>query len=133
MGEPLRVLGMIDEVYYAPQIVAFRNGYFADEGLDVEFSVGELIDLPPAVASGKADVALCGLWQPWLYAEQFRAPLVAFAEINQQVPLFLFAREPAERFDYASLGNGTFLHTSVLAASPWVALQEAASRSTAST
>ena len=124
MSEPLRVLGMIDEVYYAPQIVAFRNGYFADEGLGVEFRVGELIDLPPAVTSGNADVALCGLWQPWLYTEQFGAPLVAFAEINQQVPLFLFAREPADCFDTASLGNRTFLHTSVLAASPWVALQE---------
>ena len=124
MSEPLRVLGMIDEVYYAPQIVAFRNGYFADEGLEVEFNVGELVDLSPAVASGKADVALCGLWQPWLYAEQFGAPLVAFAEINQQVPLFLFAREPADRWDTASLEGGTFLHTSVMAASPWVALQE---------
>jgi NitT/TauT family transport system substrate-binding protein len=49
---------------------------------------------------------------------------VAFAEINQQVPLFLFAREPADRFDYTSLSTGAFVHTSVMAASPWVALQE---------
>lgn len=120
----VRILGMIDEVYYTPQIVAFRLGFFRDEGLDVEFAVGDITELPRAVTVGEADFALCGLWQPWLYAERLDAPLVAFAELNQQVPLFLFGRVPAEEFDWSSLNGGTVHHTSVMAASPWCALQE---------
>lgn len=120
----VRILGMIDEVYYTPQIVAFRLGFFRDEGLDVEFTVGDITELPRAVTVGEADFALCGLWQPWLYAERLNAPLVAFAELNQQVPLFLFGRVPAEEFDWSSLNGGTVHHTSVMAASPWCALQE---------
>ena len=120
----VRILGMIDEVYYTPQIVASRLGFFRDEGLDVEFTVGDIADLPRSVATGDADFALCGLWQPWLYAERLDAPVVAFAELNQQVPLMLFGRVPADEFDWSSLNGGTFQHTSVMAASPWCALQE---------
>ncbi|MCY4085643.1 MAG: ABC transporter substrate-binding protein [Actinomycetia bacterium] len=119
-----RILGMIDEVYYTPQIVAFRLGFFRDEGLDAEFTVGDITELPRAVTVGEADFALCGLWQPWLYAERLNAPLAAFAELNQQVPLFLFGRVPAEEFDWSSLNGGTVHHTSVMVASRWCALQE---------
>src|SRR2546423_15506190 len=124
MAAPLRVMGMIDEVYYAPQVVAFQLGYFADEGLDVEFEIGRIDEQSPAVVSGRTDLALCGLWQPWLYAERLGLPLVAVAEVNQQCPMMLFGRVPAEEFDWSSLNGGVFLLTSVMAASPWCGLQE---------
>jgi NitT/TauT family transport system substrate-binding protein len=114
---------MGDEVYYTPQIVAFQLGFFRDEGLDVEFVVGNIADLPLAVTSGEADFALCGLWQPWVYAERLGMPLVAVAELNQQSPLMLFGRVSAEDFDWSSLNGGTFHHTSVMATAPWCALQ----------
>ncbi len=120
----IRLLGLIHEVYYAPQIVALQLGYFADEGLEVEFDPsGDPEGVPRAVARGRADFGLSGLWHPWVHAQR-GLPFVAFANLNQQVPMTLFGRSPAAQFDWTSLKGGTLLHTSALAPSPWCAIQE---------
>lgn len=124
MSTTIRVADMSGEVYYAPQMVADRAGFLRDEGLQLEVAIIETCDVPAALERGDADIALCGMWQPWLYNTLKGTDYRVFAQLNQQVPLSLFGRVPADAFDWAALSDGgTTLLTSLVACSPWAALQ----------
>jgi NitT/TauT family transport system substrate-binding protein len=124
MRTTVRVANMSGEIYYAPQMVADRGGFLRDEGLELEVLLVDTCDVPAVLDRGDADLALCGMWQPWLYKALKGTDYRVFAQLNQQVPLSLFARVPAEEFDWAALGaDGTTLLTSVVACSPWAALE----------
>ena len=119
----VRVLCLMDDVYYTPQIVAKRLGFFDDEGLQVEVDpTGGGAGTPPGVAAGRAEYGLGGIWHPWVFVGHGQ-PFAAFAQLNQQVPLLVLGRRPAADFDWASLNGGALLHTSSIAPSPWCALQ----------
>ena len=120
----LRIVGVADGVYYAPQIVASNLGFYRQEGLEIEY-VGQIDPegLARAVTEGRFDFALGGLWRPMLFAE-LGQPYVAFAHINMQCDILVFARVPADEFDWTSLEGRSVLFTSVGAPSPWFALQE---------
>ena len=48
-------------VFYAPQYVAMSQGFFAEEGLSVELTVGQGADkVMAAVLSGSVDIGLAG-------------------------------------------------------------------------
>jgi NitT/TauT family transport system substrate-binding protein len=122
MSTTIRVADMSDEVYYAPQIVAERVGFFADEGLEMEPVLVETCDVPAVLDAGDATIALCGMWQPWLYQERLGRDYTVFAQLNQQVPLMLYGRTPD--FEWETLSDGgTLLLTTVVACSPWAAVQ----------
>lgn len=123
MTTSLRVADMSAEAYYAPQMIAEDLGFLADEGLTLETQVLDTSRVPQAIAADRADFALCGMWQPWLYTERMDLPFTVFAQLNQQVPLLVFGRTPRESFDWGALGRGTLLHTLTVACSPWCALQ----------
>lgn len=124
MSTTIRVADMSGEIYYAPQMVADHAGFLRDEGLQLEATIVETCDVPAALERGDADIALCGMWQPWLYSTLKGADYRVFAQLNQQVPLSLFARVPADEFDWKALSDGgTTLLTSLVACSPWAALQ----------
>lgn len=124
MSKPIRVANMSAEVYYAPQMVADRAGFLRDEGLELEVALVDTCDVPAALERDEVDIALCGMWQPWLYNGLKGTDYRVFAQLNQQVPLSLFSRVPAEEFDWSALSNGgTTLLTSLVACSPWAALQ----------
>ena len=53
----VRLNEVTHSVFYAPQYVAMSQGFFADEGLDVELSNGGGADkVMTAVVSGSADI-----------------------------------------------------------------------------
>ena len=55
-------------MFYAPQYVAMSQGFFADEGLDMELSNGGGADkVMTAVVSGGADIGLAGPESQHLY------------------------------------------------------------------
>ena len=57
----VRLSEVTHSVFYAPQYVAMSQGFFADEGLDVELSNGGGADkVMTAVVSGSADIGLAG-------------------------------------------------------------------------
>jgi NitT/TauT family transport system substrate-binding protein len=122
MSTTIRVACMSDEVYYAPQMVAQQAGFLADEGLTLEPVLVDTCDVPAVLDSGEATIALCGMWQPWLYQERLGRDYTVFAQLNQQVPLQIYGRTP--ELDWASLSDsGTLLLTSMVACSPWAAVQ----------
>ena len=56
-----RLSEVTHSVFYAPQYVAMSQGFFADEGLDVELTNGGGADkVMTAVVSGSADIGLAG-------------------------------------------------------------------------
>lgn len=124
MSTPVRVANMSGEIYYAPQMVADRAGFLRDEGLELQSVLVDTCDVPAALDRDEVDIALCGMWQPWLYNTLRGTDYRVFAQLNQQVPLSLFGRVPAAEHDWGALSaGGTTLLTSLVACSPWAALQ----------
>ena len=57
----VRLNEVVHSVFYAPQYVALENGYFEEEGLKIDLSVGQGADKSmTALISGSADIALLG-------------------------------------------------------------------------
>jgi NitT/TauT family transport system substrate-binding protein len=118
----LRIIGLGDGVYYAPQLVADALGFYADEGLTIEYSGrGDHEGLAKAVSGGRADLSLGGMWRVLL---QFDLGVAyrAFALMNDQADLVIFGRRAREELDWTALS--TLITTSVGAPSPWVFLRE---------
>lgn len=58
---PIDVCEVTHSVFYAPQYVAMSQGFFAEEGLSVELTVGQGADkVMAAVLSGSVDIGLAG-------------------------------------------------------------------------
>lgn len=92
-------------IFYAPQYVAIENGYFTEEGLDLELVTGYGADKTmAAVLSGEADIGFMGA-EASIYAslEGAKDPVVNFAQLTQRAGNFLVAREPVEDFQWSDL------------------------------
>lgn len=92
-------------IFYAPQYVALENGYFKEEGLDVELVTGFGADkVLTALISGEADIGFMGA-EASIYAYQEGAtdPAVNFAQLTQRAGNFLVAREEMPDFQWTDL------------------------------
>ncbi|MDO8210164.1 ABC transporter substrate-binding protein [Conexibacter sp. CPCC 206217] len=119
----MRMIGVADAAYYAPQIAAEQLGFFADEGIALEYDGGsDRAGLSVAMERGDFDVVLGGLWRPMRRLLDGR-PMRVFGQVNEQCDLLLFARQPRELFDWSALEGGIFLHATGGAPSPWFALR----------
>ena len=57
----VRLNEVVHSVFYAPQYVALEKGFFAEEGLEIELSVGQGADKSmTSIVSKSADIALLG-------------------------------------------------------------------------
>lgn len=92
-------------IFYAPQYVAIENGYFEEEGLDLELVTGFGADKTmAAVVAGEADIGFMGAESSvYLYAEGAKNHAVNFAQLTQRAGNFLVAREPIENFTWDML------------------------------
>ena len=92
-------------IFYAPMYVAFEEGYFAEEGLDVDLVNGFGADkVMTAVLSGEADIGFMGA-EASIYAfqEGVTDPVVNFAQLTQRAGNFLVAREEMPDFKWTDL------------------------------
>ena len=54
---PVRLNEVVHSVFYAPQYVAIANGYFEEEGLNIEITTGQGADkVMTAVLAGQSDI-----------------------------------------------------------------------------
>ena len=98
-------------VFYAPQYVAMSQGFFAEEGLSVELTVGQGADkVMAAVLSGSVDIGLAGPEASIYVMEEGRQdyPQV-FAQLTQRDGSFLVGREPKEDFQWEDLRGSHLL------------------------
>lgn len=80
----VRLNEVVHSIFYAPQYVALEKGFFEEEGLNIEMSVGQGADKSmTALISNSADIALLGTEAGiYVYNEGKENHAVAFAQQN---------------------------------------------------
>ncbi len=107
----VRVAEVTRSIFYAPQYVALSEGFFEDEGLEVELTTtwGGDTTMTTLLSDG-ADVALVGAeTSMYVYAQGANDPAINFAQLTQTDGTFLVSREPVENFEWEDLKGTTFL------------------------
>lgn len=98
-------------IFYAPQYVAIENGYFKEEGLDLELVTGFGADkVMTALLSGDAEIGFMGAEASvYAYAEGANDVVVNFAQGTQRAGNFLVAREEMPDFTWEDLMGADIL------------------------
>ncbi|WP_153465237.1 ABC transporter substrate-binding protein [Sediminibacillus terrae] len=107
----VKIAEVTRSIFYAPQYVALEQGYFADEGLEVELQTTWGGDKTmTALLSDDADVALVGS-ETSIYVASRGAndPVINFAQLTQTDGTFLVAKKPDEDFTWENLIGSDFL------------------------
>jgi len=101
----VRLNEVVHSVFYAPQYVALANGYFEEEGLDIELSVGNGADKSmTALLSDSADIALLGTEAGiYIINEGKEGEIKAFAQLTQRAGNFLVSRNEEPDFKWSDL------------------------------
>lgn len=92
-------------IFYAPMYVAIEEGYFEDEGIDLELVTGFGADKTmTAVLSGDADIGFMGSESSiYTYLGGTEDYVINFAQLTQRAGNFLVAREPIDNFSWDML------------------------------
>ncbi len=89
--EPVKIVlnEVAHSIFYAPMYVAIEEGYFAEEGLDVELVTGFGADKTmTAVLSGEADIGFMGAEASiYTYNEGANDYVVNFAQLTQRAEI----------------------------------------------
>lgn len=98
-------------IFYAPMYVAIEEGYFKEEGIDLQLVTGFGADKTmTAVLSGEADVGFMGSESTiYTYVGGNDDFAVNFAQLTQRAGNFLVSREPVEKFSWDMLKGKTVL------------------------
>ena len=106
----VRLSEVTHSVFYAPQYVALEQGFFADEGLNIELTNGGGADkVMTAVVSGQADMGLAGPEAAIYVMNQGKEDHpVIFAQLTKRDGSFLVGRSD-EAFDWNDLRGKTII------------------------
>ena len=89
-------------IFYAPMYVAIEEGYFEEEGIDLELVTGFGADKTmTAVLTGEADIGFMGSESTiYTYAGGTADYVVNFAQLTQRAGNFLVSRTPIDDFSW---------------------------------
>ncbi|GAB6173004.1 ABC transporter substrate-binding protein [Paradesulfitobacterium aromaticivorans] len=92
-------------IFYAPQYVALTQGFFKEEGLDIELTNGQGADkVMTAVLSGQVDIGFAGPEASvYVFNEGKEDYSVVFAQLTNGDGTFLMGREPNPDFKWSDL------------------------------
>jgi len=98
-------------VFYTPQYVAIENGYFEEEGLDVDLQTTWGGDKTmTALLSDNADFALVGSETSiYVYAQDASDIVINFAQLTQTDGTFLVAKSEKPNFSWEDTEGSIFL------------------------
>lgn len=101
----LTVSEVTHSVFYAPQYVAINQGFFAEEGLELELINGQGADkVMTAVLSGHVDIGFAGPEAAiYIYNEGREDYAEVFAQVTQRDGSFLMGRRPDGDFSWEKL------------------------------
>lgn len=109
--QKVQVAEVTHSIFYTPLYVAIEEGFFQEEGLDVELTTVPGGDKTmTALISGGADIALIGAETSiYVNAQGAEDPIINFAQLTQTDGTFLVSREPVTDFSWEMLKDSTFL------------------------
>ncbi len=102
---PLVLNEVAHSIFYAPLYVAMENGYFAEEGIDLELVTGFGADKTmTALLSNEAQIGFMGPEATiYTFQEGANDVIVNFAQLTQRAGNFLVAREEMPDFSWEDL------------------------------
>lgn len=97
---------VVRSVFYAPMYIAINEGFFKDEGIDIDLSTGQGADkVMQNVLSKNADIGFCGPEQVvYIYNQGREDYPVLFSKLTQKDGSFLVSRTD-EPFKWSNLKN----------------------------
>ncbi len=103
--EKVRLNEVAHSCFYAPMYVAIENGYFKEEGIDLELVTGYGADKTmTALLTGEADIGFMGSEASiYTYLQGAKDYAVNFAQLTQRAGNFLVSREPVDDFSWDML------------------------------
>ena len=98
-------------IFYAPMYVAIEEGYFEEEGINLELVCGFGADKTmTAVISGEADIGFMGSESSiYTFNEGANDYVVNFAQLTQRAGNFLVSREEISDFSWEDIKGSTVL------------------------
>lgn len=98
-------------VFYAPQYVAIANGYFEQEGLNIEITTGQGADkVMTAVLAGQSDIGFAGPEAAiYVYNEGKEDYIEVFAQMTKRDGSFLVSRNKNDDFEWTDVKGSTII------------------------
>ncbi len=103
--EKIKVAEVTHSVFYAPLYAAIENGYFEDNGIDVELILTPGADkVSAAVLSGDVEIGFCGPESSiYVYNGGEKDYIQTFAGLTKRDGQFIVSREKIENFEMKDL------------------------------
>ena len=101
----VKVAEVAHSIFYAPQYIALKKGYFKDEGLDVEIILTPGADkVATAVLSKDVQIGFCGSEQSiYVYNSGKKDYLINFASLTKRDGSFIVSRKKEKDFKLENL------------------------------
>ena len=98
-------------VFYSPQYVAIKNGYFEKNGIEIELITGQGADaVMTSVLSNQVEVGFAGPEASiYVYNEGKEDYTQVFAQLTKKDGSFLVSREKCEKFSWEDLKGKTVI------------------------
>lgn len=107
----VRVAEVTHSIFYTPQYAAISEGYFKDEGIDVELILTPGADkVTASVLSGDVEIGFCGPEATiYVYQSGEKDYLKTFAQLTKKDGSFLVSRNKIDNFTVNDLKGKTII------------------------
>ena len=101
----VKVAEVTHSIFYAPQYIAISEGFFEEEGLDIDLTLTSGADaVTSAVLSGDVNIGLCGTEATiYVYNAKENDYLMTFAGLTKRDGSFLVSRKKYDNFSLDDL------------------------------
>ncbi len=107
----IRLNEVVRSIFYAPMYAAINQGFFDEQGLEIDLSTGQGADKTmQQVLSGNAEIGFCGPEQViYLYNQGREDYPILFAQLTKTDGSFLVGRNAEPDFKWEDLKNKTII------------------------
>ena len=107
----IRVNEVTRSVFYAPQYVAVNNGYFKENGIEIDLTTGQGADaVMTSVLSNQCDIGFAGPEASiYVYNEGKEDYTQVFAQMTKKDGSFLISRNKTDNFSWQDLKGKTVI------------------------
>ena len=109
--EKIKVSEVTRSVFYAPQYIAISEGFFEENGIDIDLTTGQGADaVMTSVLSNQCDIGIAGPEASiYVYNEGKEDYTEVFAQLTKRDGSFLVAREDTDNFSWQDLKGKTVI------------------------